>query len=73
MTPAEEFAHFQERFSTHPRLGCSLVAHRDLGFCAACQRDDGDLREIAGWRSLAMVERGIPRQPSEKDEEHAHG
>ena len=52
----------------HPaRLGCSLVAHRDLGFCTGCLRaDDGvcaaDL-ELAAWRLLAAAERGVPDQP----------
>lgn len=47
------------------RLGCSTVAHRDLGFCAACVPDSGQERfgaatELSGWRLLAIAERGIP-------------
>lgn len=26
----------------HPRLGCELGAHRDLGFCANCRGKDKD-------------------------------
>lgn len=58
------------RHGAPPALGCSLVAHRDLGLCSACRspydgkRNDPE-REMAGWRLLAMAERGIPRQPWE--------
>jgi hypothetical protein len=47
-----------------PRLGCSLVAHRDLGFCAGCRGYDTS-QELIAWRILAMRERGIPLQPWE--------
>lgn len=43
-----------------PRLGCSLVAHDRLGFCAVCApclRDggpNGDRAELLGWQMLAL-------------------
>jgi hypothetical protein len=66
---------FEDFSARHRRpasqLGCSLPAHRDLGFCALCigqahrNREFGRSTEIAGWRLLAMAERGIPLQPWE--------
>lgn len=40
------------------RLGCSTVSHRDLGFCCSCV-DVTVGEEVAGWRLLAMAERGM--------------
>lgn len=37
-------------------LGCSTVAHRDLGFCSSCATVAW---ELDGWRLLAMAERGM--------------
>lgn len=43
-----------------PRLGCSLVAHDRLGFCAACVprrvMDEGSAAraELLGWQMLAL-------------------
>lgn len=61
---------YARRHSGGLRLGCSLVAHRDLGYCSNCvSPHDGERvgvdRELAGWRLLAMAERGIPEQPWE--------
>jgi hypothetical protein len=59
---------YAARHGAPPVLGCSLVAHRDLGYCSGCrsphdgQRNGAD-RELAGWRLLAMAERGVPDQP----------
>lgn len=41
-----------------PRLGCSMVSHRDLGFCCSC-REAALGEEVAAWRLLAMAERGM--------------
>lgn len=46
------------------RLACSLVSHRDLGFCVACTVEGAAL-ELMCWRLLAIVERGVPLQPWE--------
>ncbi len=59
---------YAARHGTPPILGCSLVAHRDLGFCSGCRspydgQRNGPERELAGWRLLAMAERGVPDQP----------
>lgn len=61
---------YAARHGADPGLGCSLTAHRDLGYCSACTsphdgKRNGAERELAGWRLLAMAERGIPRQPRE--------
>jgi hypothetical protein len=61
---AQMLADFRKRHAHPPRLGCGLVAHRDLGFCSACHKH-GSSGEITGWRLLAMAERGIPNQPWE--------
>lgn len=43
-----------------PLLGCSIVAHDRLGFCATCVRPlldgwpDGDRAELLGWQLLAL-------------------
>lgn len=70
---AKTLAELRERYGREPRLGCSLVAHRDLGYCAHCPSPDMYTpsidREVAGWRLLAMAERGVPRQPSEVEKE----
>lgn len=61
---------YAKRHGTAARLGCSTVAHRDLGYCSGClsPHDDGKTvgaaRELAGWRLLAMAERGVPPWPS---------
>lgn len=47
-----------------PRLGCSLVSHRDLGFCSGCHGYDVG-QEMAGWRLLAIRQRGHVKQPWE--------
>lgn len=53
------------RHGRQPRLGCSTIAHRDLGFCARCiDSPSGDPRlgasyELSGWRLLAMAQRGM--------------
>lgn len=44
-----------------PRLGCSLVSHRDLGFCSGCHGYDAG-QEMAGWRLLAIRQRGHVKQ-----------
>lgn len=36
-----------------PRIGCSAVAHRDLGFCHGCDASSV-LSEVLAWRELAM-------------------
>lgn len=61
---------FAARHGAEPGLGCSLVAHRDLGMCSACKsphdgQRNGAKRELACWRLLAMAERGVPPQPWE--------
>ena len=70
---AKTLAELRKQYGREPRLGCSLVAHRDLGYCAHCPSPDMYTpsidREIAGWRLLAMAERGVPRQPSEVEKE----
>lgn len=59
-------ANLTKRWGKPPRLGCSTVAHRELGFCAGCfDRNVNDPRlgtahELSGWRLLAMAERGLP-------------
>jgi hypothetical protein len=52
-------AQYAEQHGAEPRLGCDLVAHRDLGLCGACYTASG---ELTAWRLLAMAERSIPRQ-----------
>jgi hypothetical protein len=59
---------YAARHGGPPLLGCSLVAHRDLGYCSGCRsphdgKCNGADRELSGWRLLAMAERGIPDQP----------
>lgn len=55
----------RDRYGRELALGCSKVAHRDLGFCSLCvppadrNRDFGILTELSGWRLLAMAERGF--------------
>jgi hypothetical protein len=67
-TARQMLENYAARHGAQPVLGCSLVAHRDLGFCSNCRSPhDGQRnrmeREIAGWRLLAMAERGVPDQP----------
>lgn len=37
-------------------LGCSIVSHERLGFCAGCTKGPilGDRLELMGWRLLAL-------------------
>jgi len=70
---ADLLADWRARREQEPRLGCSLSAHRDLGYCSGCpptperheagERRLGAAYELAGWRLLAMAERGVPDQP----------
>lgn len=48
-----------------PRLGCVLTAHRDIGYCCFCAGLN-EYDELAGWRHLAIQEKGTPKQPFEK-------
>lgn len=71
-TAAWQLADMRARLERDPGLGCSLVAHRDLGFCSHCPvpYDDGTQgwrREIAAWRLLSMAQEGVPLQPSENN------
>lgn len=58
-----EWAYVQKRARTPrtPMLGCSVISHDRLGFCAACVRalrdggPNGSDLEIAGWRLLALA------------------
>lgn len=59
----QQLRELTERHNHAPKLGCSLVSHRDLGFCAGCVTPDGQDTELAAWRLLAMAERGVPDQP----------
>ena len=62
------------RYGRAARAGCELNAHRDLGFCAFCALPDHIVHvtpvdvELAGWRLLAMAQRGIPDQPARPTE-----
>lgn len=68
---AQMLNQYRARHGSAPaRLGCGLVAHRDLGFCSACH-EHGSSGEVTGWRLLAMAERGIPKQPFETDDANA--
>jgi hypothetical protein len=68
--PDEPSRHLLEALKVryaHPiRLGCSTVAHRDLGFCSACVVPSkaadtiGRMIENSGWRLMAIAERGYP-------------
>lgn len=67
---ANVLADLRADYSREPRLGCSLVAHRDLGFCASCIRTPDPYTkpvdvELTGWHLLAMAQRGVPHQPFE--------
>lgn len=54
------------RYAQPIRLGCSTVAHRDLGFCAGCAvpgkaaDEIGPLIELSGWRLMSLAEKGHP-------------
>lgn len=61
MTPAEKVAEQIEQrrvYARPPRLGCSLVAHRDLGYCGECH-PHGPRGELTGWQLLSMRLRGM--------------
>lgn len=58
---AESLAQIRKMLEQPPRLGCELNAHRDLGFCELCT-PEGARNELAGWRLLAIAQRGVPPQ-----------